>query len=262
MEEKGPRFGQGAQPGDEVEHRLDPVVALRALRALDDPPDLPDTIVERPDRLADVLFDHADRFDAKELLYLITCATIEELDDLVMEFLLQEFLLLDPTKLAEDVAVRLLSSSIEGRRVRPFRTWARRCVREAAKAAVDAGDLPALPFGARSATERRLMSEAAHVANHLGLEARRLAWYAWVEQFSPREIQMITLLPVERIEWVLQTVLERAWRSLQGLDETEDDSEFHWKRWLLARERAQPTADEFRSEDTREEEREHEEGGT
>ncbi len=246
MEEKGPDAAPGAQPGDGRDDRDDPVVALRALRALDDAPDLPDSIVERPAELAEVLFDHGNRFEATQLLYLLTCVAIEELDDLVMELLMQEYLLLDPVKLAEDAAVRLLSTFLEGRRVRPFRTWARRCVRACATAAVDEGDLPALPFGARTATEQRLMTEAAHVANHLDIEARRLAWYAWVEQFSPREIQSVTQLPVERIEWVLQTILERAWRAMQGITETNDGSQFTWKRWLLDKER--------------EEEGEHEEG--
>ena len=232
MEDRRHQSGfEGRAFGPETPER-----ALEALRALPDPPDgLDDSLLHRPYALIEILLDHVDRFEWQKALALITCAAIEELDVLAAEHLLKERLLLDPVKLAEDTVVRLWTDLSGGQRKRPFETWARDAIRRSTRWCRDRGDIPAIPQSAKTESERRLMSHAMNVANHLEFDARRIAWHAWVDHLSPEQIQHLTNVPVERVEWMLQSILERAWQAMKGAD-SPDQRAFGWKQFLLEKE--------------------------
>ena len=214
-----------------------PDLAVEALRALPNPPrGIDEDFALRPLALAELLFDHVHEFHWEKALHLITCATIEELDALAADHLLKERLLLDPVKLAEDTVVRLWTDHSSGTRIRPFLDWARAAVRESAKWCAQRGEIPALPRSAKTPTEKRLMSHAMNVANHLDFDARRIAWAAWVDHLTPEQIQRVTNVPVEQVEFVLQSILERAWHAMEG-EQDPDQNAFQWKAFLLDKER-------------------------
>lgn len=194
-------------------------VVLRALRNLDDPPEIDDEIARDPGLLAEVLFDHGHRFDGMHMLYCMTALLIPDLDDIAMELCAQEYLLLDTAQMSEEAVVRLYASLLDGTRKRPFGAWARRVMRDVARMATAKGDMLPDPIDVVDPLKKRLLLTAANEANKLDTDARRLAWLAWVDQLSIADIAEITGVPFERVEWVLAMVLERAQRAIKGVSE-------------------------------------------
>ncbi len=196
-------------------------VVIQALRELDDGPEIDDALARDleadPDRLGDLLFDYADRFDGVRLLYYMTAGLIPRLDELARDLCAKEYLLLDPRKLADDALIHLFTGHLDRTRRRPFLTWAYIATRTVARHAAHNGDIPLFVAEGSSLPGERLMHELAKVSNRQTHQARRLSWLAWVEKMGINEIASETGFPLERVEWLLDSVIQQASNVIQQI---------------------------------------------
>ena len=201
------------------------VVVLRALRGLT-PPITGDGVDEGDfGQVADLLMDHADRFDGTRLLYYMTAVMIPPLDELTKDLCEREYLLLDPIKLAEDAVAKLFASHLDGGRLRPFARWAARILGDVGRRAVTDRSLLAFRPEHDDTYSGRVTTELAWIANRLPFDARRLIWLSFRESRSEAEIAQITGLPFERVEFLLSETLTMAMNAVAGVDGRADDSD-------------------------------------
>ena len=60
------------------------------------------------------------------------------------------------------------------------------------------------------------MAEIGHIANGLDPMTRRLVWMAWVDGKGIAEIAEGTGYPVERVEWLMDYVVQKATEAVTG----------------------------------------------
>lgn len=173
------------------------VVVWNALRKLQ--PDLDRSIQNDPEKLAEALLDAGEQFDGTRLLYLMTALFVPILDPLAQDLCTTEYLLLDARELTNECVVSLFTGFIDGTRERPFMRWARQRLRRAAQRAAQVGEIP-LFANESMAPRARFMRELAKICNRCAYTTRRLAWLAFVEGRSYRDIAAMSDIPLERVE--------------------------------------------------------------
>lgn len=184
--------------------------AWRALCSLDGAHDLPRSIPESADVLTELLFDHVMDFDSPHFLYLLTNLQIDRMDVAARSFCVERALFLDPGLLAEETLCVLFHRTIEGKRIRPFARWAREALEQAANDAVAQPELAQPRDLGRSPRDRRLVRELASSVNSLDESSRRIVWRHLIDGFDAHRIAQDTGLPFERVEFVLEHVVESA----------------------------------------------------
>lgn len=200
-----------------------------------DPEFVGDGLAERPWELAEALFDRAERFtDRRHVLALMTQLLLGYLDRACEEEIQRTHLVLDPSKVAEDVVVSLYLELLEGDRLRPFARWARRAIRKSCTLGREDESLYPFGDGEAETREERTARAMARVVNRFEEPWREVLYRSWIEFESITRICETMLLPRETVEWVLGMAKDEALAIALGrrpeVDPAEPGSEEFWRR--------------------------------
>lgn len=190
-------------------------VVWHALSKLKPAPELDGSIRNDPERLADALLDHAERFDGTRLLYLMTALFAPILDPLAQELCISEYLMLDPHELTNECVVSLYAASMDGTRQQPFGRWARQRLRRVARRAAACGDLPSFVAEQGAPPKALFLTELSRLCNRCSYPVRQLAWLAFVEGKPYPSIANMTGIPLERVEALLKRLIHLGRRAMQ-----------------------------------------------
>lgn len=194
---------------------------LRSLRALDGVPPLSDSLTERPWELVEILFDHADRFELADRLYLITEFLAEYFDRIALQVTESWLLMMSVRVLADDSMAKLFAQSRTGRRMHPFSRWAQDIVEQVCDTGRFDPEFASVQPKDDDSPERARHVRMALILNALGMPWRRVAWLSWVEHRKPTEVVQHTGLPLEQVEHMLEQINQQS--IAEYLDEVRED---------------------------------------
>ncbi|MBI4881761.1 MAG: hypothetical protein HY812_19185 [Planctomycetes bacterium] len=187
------------------------------LRGLDGVPSLDGARASDPEELADILFDQVERIPGNQVLYGLAVLLGERLNEMARELCLREHLHLDAAGIADEVIVALFVGCLEGTRQRPLASWAESVLRYVAERARSDRGL-VVPALARDATRQEFVQHTmSWTLNRLPHEARRVAWLAWHERLAVGEVARITGIHQERLEFILEQIVERVREEMERL---------------------------------------------
>lgn len=211
----GPERGGAPDPADDS--GID--VVLRALLALNKRLRLEPHVATDAERLADFLLDHAREFSGPELLYLLTELLVTRFDALARVACDRAYLFLNPNGIAEECVIRTMAGAFEGTRKRPFSKWKHQIVAAMIERGRSEPHLAPFQTDGASTAERISMAVLADHVNRLDLQVRRIVWLAWVEHRNPAAIAESTGVPLERVEWILASIAEKAKQDMRAIVE-------------------------------------------
>lgn len=162
------------------------------------------------DAVTDRFFDHAEIFEGPRLLHLLTGMIAPRIHERATALCERYFLMLDVRAVSDEAVLRAFTGFLAGARERPFRAWCEKLLRESVRWAIDSPEFWVFKGGRDATPRERIMGELSRLSNHLDIQARRVVWMHWVEHRDLSSISTETGVPLERAEWILDTVLEQA----------------------------------------------------
>lgn len=166
--------------------------------------------------LVELLLDHAETLPAEALQQALAGLALPQLIDMTQTILIQEELLLDPTKVAHSAVLRFLTGIELGERVRPFSLWIRRILEPAITWARFQPFYCVFPPAEHGTPQQKRDHEMARMVNELDSLARRIVSMAWIRHIPLQTIADVTQLPLEQVELILMKVMEGATRIHSG----------------------------------------------